>query len=1474
MKNIIFALLFTLTSQVFGQVVTADPDIYTAQQLIEDVLVTGCLQAFNVDYTGPNAAIGYYSGGTLLGFAEDHGLILSTGNVTDCIGPNNSVSITTDFGLPGSPLFNSLTSTQTYDAIILEFDFIPSSDTLKFNYIFASDEYPEYVNSTYNDVFAFFLSGPNPAGGFYSDRNIALIPGTTTAVAINSVNNGYADPGPATGPCENCQYYVDNTTGTEFQFDGYTTPLTATALVTQCETYHIKLAITDVGDGVYDSAVLIAERGFSSGGEVNADHSSSYGGDDHIIYEGCENYWVFAKVDSTFLNDSVYVDINVTGSADNSDLSFFPTSYWLLPGQMSDTIYYTAFIDNITENETFTISILNGCPCDPSFNDYTITIEDNFDLEPTISPDTTICIGDNAVLNATVNPLLDPSLVTYHWNTGETSSSITVSPSSTTTYHVTITHVCANDTVLECAVDPVPCNISISVNSDTLCNGECTDITSTITSQGLPPYTYVWSDSNFSGEGPFNVCPTTTTTYSVTVTDSYGNSGSASGTVVVNTNPTGSISATDIDCYNNNNGALDLAVSNGTAPYQYNWTTSDGSGIVATDEDQTNLGVGAYDVTITDANNCTGTANSSISQPTELTISETHTDITCYQSGDGSIDITVGGGTTPYQYNWTTSDGSGVVATDEDQTNIGAGTYDVTVTDAHNCTITISATIIEPPALTISQTHIDLTCYQSGDGSIDITVGGGTTPYQYNWETSDGSGFVATDEDQTNIGAGTYNVTVTDAHSCTITTSATITEPPALTISEIHTDVACNGGTDGSIDITTGNGTTPYQYNWATSDGSGVVATDEDQTNIGAGTYIVTITDANNCSITKSVEIIEPTALTIGETHINVTCYQGDDGSIDLTVGGGTTPYQYNWTTSNGSGFVASNEDQTNLILGTYDVTVTDAHNCTITTSVEITEPAEILGTDTKDICEGETYSFGTQLLSTAGVYTEVFQSVNGCDSTVTLDFIVNPNPTPTITGNPDICAGDQALLNAGSGYTYNWSTGETSQSINASSAGQYTVEVTDNHGCSGTTNIFVTVDEVIITGSSNQLICYGETATISATPISGVGPYTYYWTPAQGSGSSVTVSPTTGTTYSVYAVDSMGCSSNTEDITVSVSPQVNIDVIANKDTVCPGDPVIISYVPSNGVPPYTVYDSNNNIVDTNNIIEYLNTPTTYSFSVIDNCGSIANDDVTVNIYDIPPLSFSADVLKGCVPLQVHFNVNNEYTFASYNWTLGYGASLSPSPIYIFEETGVYDVSLSVVTQDGCSAQHTILQMISVYPNPKAKFEAIPDVVSIINPTVGFDNYSEDNLFNFWNFDDGDSSGVVEPVHKFKGIGKHNVVLIVQNQYGCVDSVKHMVVVQDIFTLYAPTAFSPDGDDINDGFKVVGHGIDLDNFTLRVYDRWGELIWDSIDLYEIWDGTVKGDNRIAQNDTYKWVVVCKDFNGVEHTKSGNVTLIR
>lgn len=348
------------------------PSNWNVDSLVQNILVGQGVQVFNVRFNGSTSlncsSIGKFTTGTTptnLGLTS--GIMIGTGNVTMAAGANNSGS-SSQSGCSGyNPSDNPLAplaSSSVNDCAILEFDFVPRSDSIKFRYVFASEEYPEYVCSDYNDIFGFFITGINPDGLPYNNTNIALVPGTTnTVISINNVNGGGH---PASSQCNpyNTQYYVDNTGGATIQYDGFTTVLTAEAKVYPCTQYHLKMCIADLGDGAYDSGVFLEANSLTSNGITPTFRNRANPDNPSQLYEGCCADIVLRR--PTARNTSTQISVQIGGTATNGgDYDFINPVQFLPAGADSMVLHLCPYKDGIDEGEE-TIEIIldpaDGCP--------------------------------------------------------------------------------------------------------------------------------------------------------------------------------------------------------------------------------------------------------------------------------------------------------------------------------------------------------------------------------------------------------------------------------------------------------------------------------------------------------------------------------------------------------------------------------------------------------------------------------------------------------------------------------------------------------------------------------------------------------------------------------------------------------------------------------------------------------------------------------------------------------------------------------------------------------------------------------------------------------------------------------------------------------------------------------------------------------------------------------------------------------
>ncbi len=441
------AWLSGLTVIVQGQL-TVDPSM-TPEDYVQNVLLGGGVTVSNVTFNGAvgnmidvNGQIGSFDA-SMANVGISEGLILSSGNVGVALGPNNDAGATIPgfpgVGGPGDPDLDMIAGVPTEDAAILEFDFIPSGDSLNFNFVFASEEYLEFVNGGFNDPFGFFINGPGFAGPFTNGaENIALVPGTTTPITIDNVND-----------LVNMQFYVDNgdgnmapfnTDSSFVQFDGFTTVLTASALVTCGATYHIKLAIADAGDGGIDSAVFLEGGSFNSIGAIAVDVNTV--GASGVLTEGCsEAELVITRPDT--VGDAI-VGLTLSGGATNGlDYSQVATPAIIPAGSNSLTIPFSVFQDNLAEGSediVFTVVSVNTCG-DTIISTASVTIIEYDPISILTSGDPFLdCTLDSVQISAMASGGFGG--LSFSWSTGANSTSTTVSGMDDGSYTVTVADDC------------------------------------------------------------------------------------------------------------------------------------------------------------------------------------------------------------------------------------------------------------------------------------------------------------------------------------------------------------------------------------------------------------------------------------------------------------------------------------------------------------------------------------------------------------------------------------------------------------------------------------------------------------------------------------------------------------------------------------------------------------------------------------------------------------------------------------------------------------------------------------------------------------------------------------------------------------------------------------------------------------------------------------------------------------------------
>ena len=665
----------------------------------------------------------------------------------------------------------------------------------------------------------------------------------------------------------------------------------------------------------------------------------------------------------------------------------------------------------------------------------------------------------------------------------------------------------------------------------------------------------------------------------------------------------------NVSCFGGSDGGIEISLTNAVAPISYIWNTG------ATTEDLVDLTAGSYSVTITDGTGCSVTQNYTITETAVITINLIQSNLSCFGAGDGSLAALVSGGQAPYSYSWSSG------GTTPIQSNLSAGTYVLTVSDALGCELSGTAILTQPSEITVTSATSPASCNGGVDGGLDLTIAGGSGGYTFLW--SNGS----VTEDLDSVAAGIYTVTATDANACTITWTDTIHQPIALVDSTSLTHVLCHGDSTGAVNVLMSGGTAPYTYLWSTGD------TLPSLTDLPAGTYTLTVVDAQQCNFSQSYTVTEPAAAISGSlTKTQPLCAGDSTGSLSLSVTGGTAPYAVLWST--GDTVLALDS----LAADVYSVTVTDANGCvlTLTDTVLAPGPLAINATVQNISCYGlvngkvltavsggtspYTYSWNGGAFTSqnivnrsAGTYSLVVTDANGCSVTDTFT-IVQPLPFAISAVKTDVaCYGDStgsiAVTVAGATppYSYYWNTGDTTATLSAVPAGSYTLNVGDAGGCFTTSMYTLSQPSAALTvvDSVAQLACYGDTAGFVGLTLSGgTAPYLVVWNTGD---TATSLSNLSAGTYTYTATDSLGCA--VTDTIVLTEPALLVLTMGAADNTCFGDSTGLAYVQvAGGVPPYAFAWNHGTAADTATGL----TADWYSVTVTDSLGCSKLDSVYV----------------------------------------------------------------------------------------------------------------------------------------------------------------------------------------------------------------------------------------------------------------------
>jgi len=1117
-----------------------------------------------------------------------------------------------------------------------------------------------------------------------------------------------------------------------------------------------------------------------------------------------------------------------------------------------------------TTNTNFTVTgITNGC---------TNTAVSNVSVTslPTVTVNSpVICAGQTATLTAS-------GATSYVWNTGSTINLLTVSPSINTNFTVIgTTNGCTNTAVSNVSVTSLP---TVTVNSPVICAGQ----TATLTASGAT--SYVWNTG--STTNPLTVSPTSNTNFTV-IGITNGCTNTAISNVVVNSNPTVTVNP-PIIC----SGQSATLTASGASSYVWDTGASTNT-IVVSPTSTTNYTVlGA-------STGCTSTVVASLTVNPLPTVTVNSLSICIGQTAT----ITANGANT---YVWNTgSTTNPLIVSPTTNTNF-------TVTGTTNgCTNTAVAIIsVTPlPSVSVNSSTIcaGLTATLTANGASTYTWSNGANNGSLSDNPLTTTNYTVTGEQLGCINTATANIVINSNLSLSVNEpticsgqTATLTSVGAITYTWSNgaignsiivtpttttsfTVVGNNGACFGStvttvfvnpLPIVTVNSSTicSSQTSSLTANGATVYLW-----NTGSTSNLISVTPSSNTSYTvigislgctnTAIADVSVTPLPTVVVNSSTIC-SGQTATI--TASGATS---YSWNT----GSLLSTLTDAPTTNTTYTVTGA-ALGCTSTAIANVSvTPLPTVTVTSSTICIGQTatitasgastYVWNTGSLSNtitdappANTSYTVLGSSSNCTNSAIANVSVTPLPAVTVNSST-ICSGQTATLTANGASAYLWNTGATGSALVISPTVNTSFSVVGtNAGCSNTVSTIVNVVSSPSLSVNSATICEGQTTTLSVS-----GASSYIWNNGTTTNTAV-VSPVATTIFSV--VGSIGTCSTTTTVSVVVNPMPIISVPSI--TICAGQSATLTAVGAS----FYNWNTNSNL---NPLVVSPNATITYSV-IGTNLNCTSSTTATVFVENSPTVAFNSINIAGCAPLCSQFSDLSTVvsgTISNWNWSFGDGySSTSQNPSHCFDNSGLYDVSLTVTSSNGCSKTYTNLDMIHVYPNPTAEFISNVEETDILNPIVDFTNLSSNANSYEWNFGSLTTSTLTNPSYTYNQEGIYSTTLTATNQYGCKDVAIHDIIVKGIFTFYAPNTFTPNEDNKNDIFLPLGVGWDSEKYQLDIFDRWGNYCFTTKQVGQGWDGKANKGSETAQIDTYTWKVDLTDVFGKNHKYIGRVTIIR
>jgi gliding motility-associated-like protein len=1076
------------------------------------------------------------------------------------------------------------------------------------------------------------------------------------------------------------------------------------------------------------------------------------------------------------------------------------------------------------------------------------------------------------------NPFICPGVVTTSLTTIATNTTTIAAPA---TYPLRITDLSGNTYTVTSLASVPNCTtsacttptLSIASQTNVGCAGGSTGA-ATITATPAGTYTYTWQPGSLNGASQSGLAAGI---YTVTASGGATCTNTISVNITQATTPTLTVNSSTV-C---SGTTSTLTVSGATT---YSWSPATGlNSTTAATVTATPTTTTIYTVTGT-SGTCSSTATSTVTVNTVPTATATGTTLVCVGQ---TISLGVTTAATSFTWNGPNTFTSNIQnPTIPNATAVNSGIYTVTVA-SNGCTAvsTLSVNVTNSTSVTI--TPAGPFCSGTAATNLNASVTGGT------WSGTGITNTATGTFDPSVAGVGTYTITYTISGSCGSKDSTVITVNPGPTaIATTSTSLVC-AGQPINLNVNTTAGAT---YSWSgpssyTSSSQNPVIANSTISN--SGIYTVTVSSGTCTAVdTVSVNVVSNPTITVNSATICA------GNSATLTANGATT---YTWTPATGlssptgSVVVATPVNTTTYIVtgsvgtcaataGTSTVTVNSTptvtiNNASLCSSTTVTITVSGASTYSWTPATGLSSSTGSMVTTNPGAainYTVIGTDINGCIGTTSLTVVNSPSITTSISSTSVTCNGlsnGNATVTAGggsgSGYTYSWlPTGGTNSISSNIPAGTYTCTIKDGAGCTSSTTVSIAQPQTLSLSVTSGLICTGQSYTLNAIVSGGTSPYSYNWNNGASTTNPYVVTPTSSANYTVVVTDANGCQPVVDNsVIVGVRPPLQVTV--GNAAICAGNTTTLTASASGGNGNY-IYSWSPSGLFGSSIVDSPASTTVYTVTVSDGCTTVSATDTGIVNVTPPPVIPPPAPASGCAPICINFT--NPTGLVNWNWNFGDGVSSSdPNPQHCYTTAGSFNIALSYTTNIGCASTVTYSHVVNIYPVPVALFSASPNPTDIFSPQVNFNNQSVNSNSWQWTFGDGSSSSTQNPTHTYGQVGFYPVMLIATSQNGCKDTLVEEVIINDIYTFYAPNAFTPD-EAMNEKFLPIGEGWNNETFKMWIFDRWGNNIFKTQDPNKGWDGRVHGS--VVQQDVYVWKVQLNDIFGKAHQYNGTVTIIR